>query len=63
MNMKEIAKAITSIPATRLSDVKAALENDIEQASMLEYPDNILSPKEYGMKLMKRKKKNIITKS
>lgn len=55
--MEEIAKAITTIPASQLSEVKAALENGIEQARMPEYPDNILSPKEYGMKLMKRKRK------
>ena len=57
MNMEEIAKAITTIPAAKLSEVKAALENNIEQARMPEYSDNILSPKEYGMKLMKRKRK------
>lgn len=57
MNMEEIAKTITTIPAAQLSEVKAALENGIEQARMPEYPDNILSPKEYGMKLMKRKRK------
>ena len=54
--MEEIAKSITTIPAAQLSEVKAALENGIEQARMSEYPDNILSPKEYGMKLMKRKR-------
>lgn len=57
MNMEDIAKAITTIPATQLSEVKAALENDIEQAHMPEYPDNILSPKEYGMKLIQRRRK------
>lgn len=57
MNMEEIAKAITTIPAAKLSEVKAALENGIEQARMPEYPDNILSPKEYGMKLMQCKRK------
>lgn len=57
MNMEEIAKAITTIPAAQLSEVKTAFENGIEQARMPEYPDNILSPKEYGIKLMKRKRK------
>lgn len=54
--MEEIAKAITTIPAAQLSEAKAALENGIEQACMPEYSDSILSPKEYGMKLMKRKR-------
>ena len=57
MNIEEMAKAITTITATELSEVKAALENDIEQARMPEYPDNILSPKEYGIKLMQRRRK------
>lgn len=55
-NIKKIAEGLTKISPIIISDCKTALENDIQQAQMVDYPDTTLSPKEYGMKLRKYKK-------
>ena len=55
-NLKEIADELAKVPPTLVGEFATALENDIQQAQKAAYPNTILSPKEYGMKLRKRKR-------
>ena len=55
-NLKEITDELAKVPPTLVGEFATALENDIQQATKDVYPNTILSPKEYGMTLRKRKK-------
>jgi hypothetical protein len=59
--IQELAEALVNLTAQEVNELSMVMKNEMMDMPAVQYvdtPDNhILSPKEYGMKLMKHKNK------